>query len=250
MWPWRRTRVVRQVAVSARSLAVPQARAAGAGPPDLPGALGWGLVQDRGDLQPGGPGDALVQALEILPGVCGVADHVDGACGITGGDPLGRLPRERDLPGVAGPPQPRQDRQTHRPGQERQVHRDPRHHEAGAVAHALGSPGRAVVLPTGAEHLLAAAFEQGVVDRDGQRRVRGKQQSHGQVAQRQAEPVGGPARQGEEPVSPAVVPDALQARAHQHPAHRAPPGLCDQAHRQSGEGAMRRSGETGPELLQ
>src|SRR4051812_31866739 len=102
-------------------------------------------------------------------------------------------------------------------------------------------------MPGDTEHFLAGAFEQGVVDSDGDRRSRRQQPIHDQVDQHQPYRVGAPAGRGEEPMRPRVMPDPFQASTEQHPAHRAPPGLGDQPHHQTAERGEGWDGETGPE---
>src|SRR6266699_7314943 len=60
----------------------------------------------------------------MLTDVGGIPDGVHAAVGMAGGDRFDQLPRERDLAGVAGTPQPGQHRQAYRPGQEWQLHDD------------------------------------------------------------------------------------------------------------------------------
>jgi hypothetical protein len=65
--------------------------------------------------------------------------------------------------------------------------------------------------------------EQGVIDDDVQRTGR-DEAVHDQAGERQADVLGRPDRPREEPVRPVVRPQRGQARAHEHPAHGAPPG--------------------------
>jgi hypothetical protein len=102
-------------------------------------------------------------------------------------------------------------------------------------------------MPGGAEHLLPGPLEQRVVDHDDQRCVRVEQHRNDDVGQSEAYLVGAPARYGEEPVRPRVVPHPRQAGTQKHPADGAPPGLRDQADDQGGERPVPRCGETRPE---
>src|SRR3954467_5046380 len=102
-------------------------------------------------------------------------------------------------------------------------------------------------MPGDTAHFFSGAFEQGVVDSDGDRRSRRQQPIHDQVDQHQPYRVGAPAGRGEEPMRPRVMPDPFQASTEQHPAHRAPPGLGDQPHHQTAERGEGWDGETGPE---
>jgi hypothetical protein len=62
------------------------------------------------------------------------------------------------------------------------------------------------MMPRRTEHFLAGALEQGVVDRDGQRRFGWQQSGHDQVGQRQSHRVTRPAGEGEQSVRAAVMP--------------------------------------------
>ena len=84
------------------------------------------------------------------------------------------------------------------------------------------------MVPGHAEHLLTRASEQGVIDRDGDRRTGGQQPGNDQVSQGQPDLVGAPAGGGEEPVRPTVMPEAFQPGAQQHPADGSAAGLGDQ----------------------
>ena len=186
----------------------------------------------------------------MFTGVGGIADGMHRPGGVAGGDRLDHLPGERDLAGASGAPQPGQDRQAQRPGQERQLHDDPGDHPAVTEPNRLGTLGRAIVMPGDAEHLLARAFEQGVIDHHGDRRTRRQQPGHDRIAQHQPDRIRAPASGGEEVVRTAVMPHPFQPGAQQHPAHSPAPRLRDQPHHQSDERAMTRRGETRPEHRQ
>ena len=222
----------------------------GAGPPGPSRARWWQLVQHRGDLQPTGPRDPVLEVAEAFSHVGGVPDHVHDPVGVAGGDQLGQLARVGDLPGVPGSPQPGQHRQTHRAGQKRQLHHDAGHHPAVAETDGFRALRRPVVMPRHPEYFLAGPLEQRVVDRDRERRIRWEQSGHDQIGQGQSERITRPAGVGEQSVGAAVMPHLLQPGTGEHSTHRSTAGLRDQTDNQPDERMECRGGKARAELGQ
>jgi hypothetical protein len=172
---------------------------------------------------------------------------VHGPVRVAGGDQLGQLACMGDLPGMAGPPQPRQHRQTHRARQKRQLHDDACDDPAVAEPDRFRALRRTVMMPRHAEHFLTGSLEQRVVDCDGQRRSGRQEMGHDEVSQRQSHGVARPAGHGEESVRAAVMPELLQAGSGEHPADRSAASLTDQTNNKADERAESWSGKAGPE---
>ncbi len=215
------------------------------GPPAPAGAGRRQPMQRRVLAQPGGPGDAGQELLQLAAGVGRVSDHVDVAAGQRAGDGSGH---------AAGQPQPGrgagalddqlgQHRDGHRPAEGRQPHDHGRDHPIVAVPRFRGPRRGAVVEPRCRPHLLAAPLEQGVVDRHDDRLACGDQQRHHQPGDGQAQLVRAPPGAGEEPVRPVMAPQPGKARPGQHAAHRPLPGLREETAGQAAERAERRGGE-------
>jgi hypothetical protein len=187
--------------------------------------------------------------LEGFADVGGVADQVDGAVPDMAGDHVQELAgqHQRGVVGVAGDPQPGQDRQAHRPGQERRVTDDADHDPAVAPGGPVAAGASAVVVPGGAVQPAAAATPQGVVHSQQQRRPGRDQGGADEVQQDQPELVSRPAGAGEEPVGQVVVAAAGKARADQHSGDGAQARLGHEPAHQGLEGPKRRRGEAGRE---
>jgi hypothetical protein len=94
--------------------------------------------------------------------------------------------------------------------------------------------------------LAAGAAQQGVVDRDQQRRI-GGQQSHRQAGHDQPDLVSRPARRREKPVRQVMMAASRQARTGQHPSDRGCAGLGEEPDHQRLEGREGPDGEPGRE---
>ena len=214
-----------------------------------PGRWWCQLVQRGVAAQPGRHRHLGGQPGQRLAGVGGVADQVDATVGKVGADEPDQLAGQVELgaAGLAGPPQPGQDRQAHRPvGHKRQVDPDPDHDPAVGPRDrlaALAADPQRVVMPGGGPHLAARAAVQGVVDHQPQRTVAVHQPRADHRQQRQTELVGRPACGREEPVRPGVVPASHQPRADKHPADGPRARLGHKPRHQPAEGGEGRRGE-------
>jgi hypothetical protein len=94
---------------------------------------------------------------------------------------------------------------------------------------------RPVVMPCHPEDFLTGTLQQGVVDRDSQRRPGWQEIGHDQIGQRQSHRIARPAGHGEESMRAAVMPELIQACTGQHPAHRSAASLTDQANNKANE---------------
>jgi hypothetical protein len=110
----------------------------------------------------------------------------------------------------------------------------------------LASP-RTLLLPGRSEDFLPGAFEQSVVDGDGERGARREESGDDQIGQCQSERVTRPAGVGEQSMRAAVMPHLIQPGAGQHSTHRSAAGLSDQADNQPDEGLECRGGKARPE---
>ena len=102
-------------------------------------------------------------------------------------------------------------------------------------------------MPCRAEDFLTGALEQGVVDRDSQRRPGRQEMGHDQIGQRQSHRFARPAAYGEESMRTAVMPALIQAGTGQHPAHRSAASLTDQANNKADERPKSWGGKAWPE---
>ncbi len=206
-------------------------------------------IQGGVAAQPRGHGDPLGQPLERFADVGGVADQVDGAVAEMATDQVEQLAGQDEggVVGVAGDPQPRQDRQAYRPGDKRQVDDDADHHPAVAPGGPVAAGAVAVVVPGSAVQLWAAAAPQRVVDRQPDRRTGREQGGADQVQQHQPDLVSRPAGGGKEPVGQVVVAPSGQARPGQHAGDGALARLGQEPGHQRLEGPEGRLGEAGAE---
>jgi hypothetical protein len=147
-----------------------------------------------------------------------------------GGDHLDHFPGQHRFGRPVTAPQPDQHRQRDGPVQERQGDHDRGDDEgvaAGEFLVALGHLQRAVVAPVRRIDAAAAAAEQGAVNGDHQRCADWNQVADDQPQHGAAHGVRVPARGGEEPVRPAVMPHPGQPCAGQHAARRSARRLGD-----------------------
>jgi hypothetical protein len=246
------------------------------GPSALAGAGRGGCVQLGVAGDPAGPGDVRRQFPQRRPVVGGVGDGVhrpvrergrEQADQRRGGIDLGRASlllrrflRGR-LPGggvrgfracgallclpvlLLGHVEADQDGQADLPAAERDLDQQRDGDEAVAVAQLAQGGAAAVVLPCRAVDLAPGPPEHRVVDRDPQVSAGRDQEHHRDLRDAQAELVDLPAGAGKEVVRPVMRPQAVQARAQQHPGHRPAARLPGQARGQAAERHERRSGE-------
>src|SRR6188472_1344008 len=102
-------------------------------------------------------------------------------------------------------------------------------------------------MPRHPEDFLPGPFEQRVVDRDRECRIRGEQSGYDQIGQHQSDRVARPAGVGEQSVCAAVMPHPFQPGPGEHSTHRSTAGLRDQTNKQADECWECGCGEAGPE---
>ena len=208
-------------------------------------AAGWGrgwLVQGSVAAQPRGHGHLGGECLQRFADVGGVADQVDGALPDMLNDQVEQFAGQHQggVVGVAGDPQPGEDRQADRPAHKRRPTDDADHHPAVAPGGPVTCGAVAVMMPGGAMELAARAAPQRVVDRQHDRGADGDQRLGDEVQQEQADLVSRPACGRKEPVGQVVVAAAGQPRPGQHAGDR-PQARLDQE-----PGHQRLEGREGP----
>jgi hypothetical protein len=195
--------------------------------------------------EPGRPGHAVRQVLQLLAGVGRIGGDAD---------PAARQFRREPGDHAAGQPQPGGGRgaldhqlrhHRHRYGTADHGQPDPDRQDHPVVPEAclrwsLRAP---VMKPRCCPHALAPSPEQGVVDDDLHGIPVRHEQGDDQLRGAYPQVIGVPPGTGEEIVRPVVRPQPRQARPRQHAAHRPLPGLREETAGQGSEGTERRGGE-------